>query len=117
MIRGADAGLAEMTAQAAREGRGEEHSARPLMRFDPRQYPLWFQRHARAFGPMRRGEFHDQRGDDGMKMEMLVGVDMIELQPRGGKGCELGLDLGGELRLDLGTEKHRRPCPRHVIAE
>ena len=36
-------------------------------------------------------------GDDGMKLEMPMRVDMIERQP----GCAIGLELRGDFSFDL----------------
>ena len=50
-------------------------------------------------------------------MEVLMGIHMIELQPRGGKGSELRLDFGAKLGPDFGKEKHRGTRPHHVGAK
>ncbi len=87
------------------------------MLLDPAQHRLRLQRHARALHAVHGRGLHDQIGDGGMQMEMLVGVDVIQRQAGGGEGGELGVDLGGELAAHFGQEEHRRACPRHVGAE
>src|SRR5207249_9847756 len=55
---------------------------------------------ARAETPARR---NDLGRDDGMQMEMLVGIDVIEREPARAKS----LELRGDLRRHLAT--HGRP--------
>ena len=66
---------------------------------------------------MRGGDLHDFARDGRVQVKMLVGVDVVQLQSGGGKGGELGLDLGGQLSAHLGQEKHGGAGARHVGAE
>ena len=65
-----------------REGRGQRHHAGRFVRLDARQHRLRLQRHPRAFGAMALAPATIKRGDGGMQMEMLVGVDVIQRQAR-----------------------------------
>ncbi len=72
------------------------------MPFDPLEDRLRLQWHPRTPDTMRPSRLHHQRRDGGMKMEMLVGIDMIQLQAGGGESLELRFDLGGKLCPHLG---------------
>ena len=48
---------------------------------------------------------------------MLVGINVIQFQARGGKAFELGSDFVRQLPAHILAEKHRSARPGHVIAE
>ena len=117
MIGRADAGAAESGASGARKARSAPPCRTALCCSIRASTPCGSSGTRAPLTPCALPQLHDQRGDGGMQMEMLVGVDVIELQPGGGKGFELGLDLGGKLARAPWAEKHRRARPRHVVAE
>lgn len=52
-----------------------------------------------------------------MQMKMFVSVDVIESQPGGGKGFELGSNLSRKLSPNPGKAKEPYTVQRHAVAE
>ncbi len=50
-------------------------------------------------------DLQDQAGDGGVQVEVLVRIDVVQRQARGGEGLELGGDLGLELTAGGGIEE------------
>ena len=78
---------------------------------------LRLQRHPRAFDAIGLTGLHQQLGNGGVQMEMLVGVDMVQGQSGGGESGELGLDFPRQLRPHLGQKKHCCAGPRHIATK
>ena len=115
LVRRGDAGAAEAAAQGrARKARSAPPCRSAVRVSIRRQHALAAP--AAPARPSRHGAwpiFRIRRGDGGMQMEMLVGVDMIERQAGGGEGGELGFDLGFQLARApwAGRTSPRRPAP------
>ena len=87
LIRRGDAGAAK-AARAAARAKGAVSVTVPdaPVRLDPAPArPAAPAAPARPCTPWARADLDDQRGDGGMQMEMLVGVDMVERQAGGGE--------------------------------
>ena len=66
-------------------------------------------------GVARRAEGHG--GDDGVKVEVLVGVQVVASEAGRAERLDLRRDLGPQLRPRFCRRRQRGAQPRHVVAE
>jgi len=101
-IRRRNPGPAKTPPETARERRRQRRHAGGFVRLDLRQHGLRLQRHARALHAIALADLHHQARDGGVQVEVLMRIDMVKRESRGGKGRELGLDLGPKLGAHFG---------------
>ena len=97
--------------EARREGEGREMR---ISGFDPRQDRRRLEGSPNRGDPKFFRQLEYRRQDRGMQVKMLVRGDVIELEPGGAEGLELGADLRPHLPAHMGQKKHRRAGARHI---
>jgi len=87
------------------------------MLFNLGQNSLRFQRYPNPFDSIGHRKLLDDFPNRGMKVEVLMGIDVIQGQTCRAKCLELRRDLILQLALHNRTEKHCHSGSRHVGAE